>query len=281
MKIGIVGLGLIGGSIAKALKELTNHDVYGSDLQESVVYKAKLMEAIDGPLTDEMLAQCELVIIALYPKDTVDYLKSHQDLFRKSSFVIDTCGVKEYVVQEALPIAKEKGFHFIGGHPMAGVEFSGFAHSQKLLFRNASMILTPPSSLGIEQLEQLKAFWLSLGFTNVEITNPARHDQLIAFTSQMAHVVSSAYVRSPLAEEHRGFSAGSYKDLTRVAKLNADMWSELFLLNREYLISELDGLVERLTQYRNAIAHTDEEALKALLQEGTDRKIALDHTRKK
>lgn len=281
MKIGIVGLGLIGGSIAKALKELTNHVVYGTDLQESVVYKAKLMEAIDWPLTDELLAQCELVIIALYPKDTVDYIKHNKDLFRKDSFVIDTCGVKDYVMREALPIAKEKGFHFVGGHPMAGVEFSGFAHSQKLLFRNASMILTPPSSLGIEQLEQLKAFWLSLGFTNVEITNPDKHDQLIAFTSQMAHVVSSAYVRSPLAEEHKGFSAGSYKDLTRVAKLNADMWTELFLLNREYLVCELDGLVERLTQYRNAIAQTDGEALRALLQEGTDRKTALDHTRKK
>lgn len=276
MKIGIVGLGLIGGSIAKAIKQNTGDTVYGIDIQESVVYKAKLLDAIDGPLTVETLQICDMIILALYPKDTIAYLKEHGGQFKEEALVMDTCGVKETVLLDAVPIAEQYGFQFIGAHPMAGIEFSGFEYSQKFLFKNASIILTPPSGTKIEAVEQVKRFWLALGFTNVEITSPEKHDQLIAFTSQLAHVVSSAYVKSPSALEHKGFSAGSYKDMTRVAKLNADMWTELFLLNRNNLVEEIDGLIERLGHYRSAIEDGDEKALWALLQAGTERKIALD-----
>jgi prephenate dehydrogenase len=276
MNIGIVGLGLIGGSIAKAIKQNTEYTVYGIDIQESVVYKAKLLEAIDGPLTADALAICDIVILALYPKDTIGYLREHGGQLKEKALVIDTCGVKEAILVEALPIAEEYGFQFIGAHPMAGIEFSGFEYSQKLLFKNASMILTPPTGTSIEVVDMVKRFWLNLGFTNVEITSPKKHDELIAFTSQLAHVVSSAYVKSPSALEHKGFSAGSYKDMTRVAKLNADMWTELFLLNSDHLVEEIDGLIERLGYYRDAIADGDEKSLRALLKAGTERKIALD-----
>lgn len=282
LKIGIVGLGLIGGSIAKAIQEYTDHTVLGMDRDEGVQWKAKLIGAIDDRLTLENLSSCDFVIIALYPADTVAFIQEHAHRFSKDTLVMDTSGVKRFVMDEVVPFAEREGFRFIGAHPMAGVEHSGFAHAQKTLFRNASLILTPPPGLSIKTLETAKLFWLSIGFGNVEITTPDRHDRMIAFTSQMAHVVSSAYVKSPRAEEHKGFSAGSYKDLTRVAKLNPTMWSELFQLNKDHLTEELDELIHRLTLYREAIATDDTEVLRNLLDEGAQRKIALDHgTRKR
>jgi prephenate dehydrogenase len=276
MKIGMIGLGLIGGSIAKAIKQNTEHHVYGMDLQDSIVYKAMLLEAIDDKLTDEILKECDLVIIALYPRAAIDFINEKKDDFKKGGIVLDCCGIKEDVCDIAFPIAEEYDFIFVGGHPMAGIEFSGFEHSQKTLFKNASMILTPSSGTDINTMAKLKKLWLSLGFSHVQISSPEEHDRMIAFTSQLAHVVSSAYVKSPVAAKHKGFSAGSYKDLSRVAKLNPDMWTELFLMNQGNLVNELDLIIEHLNEYRQAIKDGDEEVLWKLLKEGTDRKIAID-----
>lgn len=276
MKIGIVGLGLIGGSIAKAIKQNTEHEVLGTDLQEPVILKAKLLEAIDGKLEEEMMASCDTVILALYPAATLDFVKVHRNAFKKGAVVIDCCGVKEAVCSEIAPIAAECGFSYVGGHPMAGIEFSGFEHSQKTLFKHASMILTPQSDMTIQEMERLKKFWVSLGFSHVQISTPEEHDRIIAFTSQLAHVVSSAYVKSPTSLRHKGFSAGSYKDLSRVAKLNETMWTELFLLNRENLVAEIDGMIERLKQYRDVIEEGKEKDLWDLLHEGTERKVLID-----
>ncbi|NLP29684.1 MAG: prephenate dehydrogenase [Clostridiales bacterium] len=275
MNIGIIGLGLIGGSISKAIKENTDYKVFGTDLKESVIYKAILLEAIDERLTDDILPSCDIVIVALYPEDCIDYIKKKASLFKKSSIVFDCCGVKRSVCSEVQHIAEQNGFLFIGGHPMAGLEYSGFAYSQKALFQNASMILTPPDGIKIQLLEKIKHFWLSLGFTNVEITSPEKHDQIIAFTSQLAHIVSSAYIKSPKAPLHKGFSAGSYKDLTRVAKLNADMWTQLFLMNKDNLVSEIDGLINRLTEYRDSLNDNNERKLWHLLEEGTKKKLSI------
>ena len=276
MKIGIVGLGLIGGSVAKAIKQNTEHEVFGTDLQESVIFKAQLLEAIDGRLTDDMIGKCDYIILALYPGATVEYVKSHRNAFKKGAVVIDCCGVKGAVCAEIYPIAAEQGFSYVGGHPMAGIEFSGFEHSQKSLFKHASMILTPQTDMTIQEMDRLKKFWISLGFNHVQLSTPEEHDRIIAFTSQLAHVVSSAYVKSPTALKHKGFSAGSYKDLSRVAKLNETMWTELFLLNRENLVTEIDGMIERLQQYRHAISEGREKDLWNLLHEGTERKVLID-----
>lgn len=276
MKIGIVGLGLIGGSVAKAIKQNTEHEVFGTDLQESVIFKAQLLEAIDGRLTDDMIGKCDYIILALYPGATVEYVKSHRNAFKKGAVVIDCCGVKGAVCAEIYPIAAEQGFSYVGGHPMAGIEFSGFEHSQKSLFKHASMILTPQTDMTIQEMDRLKKFWISLGFNHVQLSTPEEHDRIIAFTSQLAHVVSSAYVKSPTALKHKGFSAGSYKDLSRVAKLNETMWTELFLLNRENLVTEIDGMIERLQQYRRAISEGREKDLWNLLHEGTERKVLID-----
>ncbi|MDD2189877.1 MAG: prephenate dehydrogenase [Eubacteriales bacterium] len=276
MRIGIVGLGLIGGSIAKAFKQNTEHEILGTDLLESVICKAILLEAIDGRLTDDNTGQCDIIILALYPGATVEYLKNHQKDIKKGTIVMDCSGVKEAVCAEIQPIAAEREFKYVGGHPMAGIEFSGFGHSKRNLFKHASMILAPQSDMSIQDMELLKRLWLSLGFNHVQISTPEEHDKMIAFTSQLAHVVSSAYVKSPQALKHKGFSAGSYNDLSRVARLNETMWTELFMLNRKNLVEEIDGMIERLHEYRDAINDGKEKELCELLREGTERKIIID-----
>lgn len=275
MEIGIIGLGLIGGSLAKAISQNTDHTVYGTDLSQQVVKKAVLVDAIEQPLTDRLLPHCQIIIVALYPRDTIDYVKSNAHLFKEGAIVVDCCGVKRLVCNELIPFAEENGFLFVGGHPMAGREHSGFTYAQKSLFNNASMIFTPTKG-PIESMEKLKDLFTSIGFTNIEIATPADHDKKIAFTSQLAHVVSSAYIKSPTAREHMGFSAGSYKDLTRVAKLNEDMWTELFLDNPDNLTAEIDTLIGNLKDYSDAIKAKDADTLKRLLREGREKKALID-----
>ncbi len=276
MKIGIIGLGLIGGSIAKAIKENTEHDVLGHDIDPTIVHKALLLNAIDLPLAEEDLSECQVIIVALYPRDTINYITAHSHLFQKDAIVMDTCGVKGFICNALEPISKKNGFYFIGAHPMAGTTHSGFNYSEKALFDNASMVITPMKGTPIEKVELIKKLSISIGFTNTQISTPEEHDQVIAFTSQLAHVVSNAYVKSPTALLHKGFSAGSYVDLTRVAKLNENMWSELFIGNKKFLASEINGLIERLTLYKTALESSDEPTLKKLLKEGSDLKIKID-----
>lgn len=276
MRIGIVGLGLIGGSLAKALKYNTEHEVLGTDIDRGVLLKAKLLGAVDDELLPEQLPSCDLVITALYPQDTLDYITQHAQSFKKGAIVMDCCGVKRVICETLWQCAKENSFLFYGAHPMAGLHFSGFAYSDVHMFSNASMILLPPDNADINDLANLKHLFLSIGFTNIQISTPEEHDRIIAYTSQLAHVVSNAYVKSPQAQVHNGFSAGSYKDLTRVAKLNADMWTELFLDNVDNLTEELDGLIENLQQYSRALHEKDAKTLHALLKAGSDRKEKID-----
>lgn len=275
MEIGIVGLGLIGGSLAKAISQNTDNTVYGCDTSDQVVKKAVLVDAIEQPLNDKLLSQCDIVIVALYPHDTIEYVRKHADLFKPGAIVVDCCGVKKPVCDELIPLAEEKGFLFVGGHPMAGIEHSGFTYAKKSLFNNASMIFTATKG-PIESMSRLKDLFTAIGFTNIEITTPEEHDRRIAFTSQLAHVVSNAYIKSPTAQQHAGFSAGSYKDLTRVAKLNEEMWTELFLENPENLTYEIDTLIENLQQYRDAISSRDAETLRRLLRDGREKKAIID-----
>ncbi len=276
MQIGIIGLGLIGGSLAKALKYNTEHTVLGADKDRGVLLKAKLLGAVDEELREQDLPACDLVVVALYPQDTLDWVRAHAAALKKGAVVLDCCGVKRAVCTPLYACAKENGFHFYGAHPMAGLHFSGFEYSAVTMFQNASMVLLPPDDADIETLALLKALFESIGFTNIQISNPDEHDRIIAYTSQLAHVVSNAYVKSPEAKVHKGFSAGSYKDLTRVAKLNADMWTELFLDNRDNLAAELEGLIENLQQYAAALKAGDGETLHALLEAGSTRKEQID-----
>lgn len=272
MKIGIIGLGLIGGSMAKAIKEATEHTVYGYDIVESTILAAQLTQAIDEPLDEKKLKECDIVIVSLYPEATVDYITKNADNFKKDCIVFDCCGVKRFVCDKINPIAKDHGFTFIGGHPMAGTQFWGFSSSRATLFKGASMILTPCGFSDISVLDKVKHFFISLGFSEIIFSSPEEHDKIVAYTSQLAHIVSSAYVKSPAAASRKGFSAGSYKDMTRVAKLNDEMWTELFIENSDNLAAEIDALIKNLQEYKNAVSDRDSERLSALLKEGKNAK---------
>jgi len=274
MKVGIVGLGLMGGSMAKSVKNRTAHTVYGIDLDKETMTLARLCGAIDGPLTDETLPQCNLVLVAIRPQAAVDWVREHAPQISKSAILVDLCGVKRVVVEQIAPIAEEQGFAYIGGHPMAGRERGGFTASTDDLYVGASMILTPDKRTDMKLLETLQAFFLDVGFAKLTFSQPEEHDRIIAFTSQLAHIVSSAYVKSPEAQRRRGFSAGSFKDMTRVARLDEDMWTELFLDDADFLTHEVSVLIGHLEEYRNALEARDAEKLHALLKEGRELKAA-------
>ena len=276
MKIGIIGLGLMGGSLAKAISFGTEHMVWGTNRSPETVQKALFVGAIEKELTNDDLKECDLVIVSLYPQASIDYIKENATLFKKGSIVMDISGVKRYVCDALYEVAKENGFVFIGAHPMAGLHLSGFEHSTAKIFNNSSMILTPYEDTAWGQINTVKELFLSIGFTNIQMSTPQEHDKIIAFTSQLAHIVSNAYVKSPNALMHKGFSAGSYNDLTRVAYLNEDMWSELFLENRDNLINEIDSIVENLVQYKEAMKNNDRETLTKLLREGKLLKEQID-----
>lgn len=275
MKVAIVGLGLIGGSMAKAYAE-AGHTVYGGELDPRVVDFAMMAGAVCGHLTAENLPQCELVLIAVPPQAAISWLKSNAASIAKTATVIDLCGTKRVVCDACFPLAEEYGFTFVGGHPMAGTHNSGFKYARSNLFHNAPMVLVPPQGHDMALLDKLKNLLAPAGFGKLSVTTAADHDRIIAFTSQMAHVVSNAFIKSPTALIHKGFSAGSYKDLTRVAWLNPDMWAELMLENRDYMLDELNVLIDSLTAYRKAIADDDFPALRTLLDEGKRRKEEVD-----
>lgn len=276
MNVGVVGLGLIGGSMAKAIKRSTDNKVFGTDINETVVCRAQLLEAIDARLDANSLKMCELVIIALYPQAAIDWLHENADNIAKDAVVIDVCGIKIPVCQQCQALAHEKGFCFIGAHPMAGTERTGFEASNGTMFAGASLILTPEAGTMIESLERVVSLAKAIGFAHIEITTPEHHDEMIAYTSQLAHIVSSAYVRSPLSLSHKGYSAGSYRDMTRVATLNEDMWTELFMTSRQPLMHELDELIARLQEYSEALHSEDADKMRALLRDGREQKARAD-----
>lgn len=276
MTVGIIGLGLIGGSLAKAYRRTPELTVLGWDANESVTEFAQLAGAIDAPLTDDRLEELDLLLLAVYPEAVVQQLERLAPLLAHHTMVIDCAGTKVRVCGRAFPLAAAHGFRFLGGHPMAGTQFSGFKYSRADLFDGAPMVLVPPSFDDIELLDEAKRLLAPAGFGRISLTTAEAHDRRIAFTSQLAHVVSNAYVKSPTAREHDGFSAGSYRDLTRVAWLDPDMWAELFLEDREPLLAELDCLIDHLAEYRDALADRDFPRLRQLLDDGRRIKREVD-----
>ncbi len=272
MKIGIVGLGLIGGSLARALAESGKHFVLGLDRNRSSLLAAKMVGAIENELNDENIGECEMIIIALYPEATVEFVENYAQKIKKGAIVADCGGVKRPICAPCERLAEENGFVFIGAHPMAGTQFSGFNASRGNLYKNATMIITPKENTDIRALEKFRGVLNDAGFGAVNFTTPEEHDKVIAFTSQLPHIISNAYVKSHTAVKQKGFSAGSYRDLTRVSKLNEKMWTELFFENKDNLISEIDFLIDRLNEYSAALKSDDKEGLVALLKEGTDSK---------
>ena len=276
MRAGIIGLGLIGGSMAKAYKRDPRWEVFGANRSKSIVDFAIIAQAIDGELTDEILPTLDVLFLASFPQGVIDQLKAVAPKLSKKCVVIDLSGIKEKVCDQCFPIAEEYGFTFIGGHPMAGTHNSGFKYSREDMFDGAPMVIVPPVFDDIELLDHIKLLLQPARFGRFSVITAQEHDKRIAFTSQLAHVVSNAFVKSPTARAHDGFSAGSYRDLTRVAWLNPDMWTELFLENRDALLFEVDTIIASLTKYRNALNDNDFDTLRALLDEGRRIKEEVD-----
>jgi len=286
LNIAVVGLGLIGGSICKALKKNTFHHIMGMDLNSDVCDKALKIGAVDEIISEEMLGKADMTILCLYPQTLVEFVKKNAEKFKKGSIVTDSCGVKEYVVNGCTDILEKYGIIFVGSHPMAGREFSGFDYSTDDLFVGASYIVTPTESTPKMAVDLISTLACCMGFSKVVTSTPRQHDINIAFTSQLAHVVSNAYVKSPSLFNADGFSAGSFLDLTRVAKLNEDMWSSLFLCNKTALLLELDTIISNLNEYKTAIENDDADSLRKILKVGRERKeksieLYAEHNREK
>lgn len=275
MTVGILGLGLIGGSLARAYA-LDGHTVYACDKDEHMLSFAQLSGAVHGILTRETIPQCQLILLAIYPGGSAAWLESNGEWIGRDTLVMDCCGIKREICARCFPVAAKYGFTFVGGHPMAGSQFSGFKYSRANLFRGAPMVLVPPRFDDMALLQRVKDALLPCGFGSFSVTTAAEHDRMIAFTSQMPHIISNAFIKSPTAASHEGFSAGSYRDLTRVAWLNPQMWAELFLENRDNTLYELNHYIESLSAYRDALQNGDLQELVSLLEEGKLRKEEVD-----
>ena len=275
MNVCILGLGLIGGSLARAYA-LAGHTVYAIQRNESMLSFAMLAGAVHGKLTEETIPKCDLILLAIYPDGSASWLEQNAHLISSDALVIDCCGIKEEICRRCFPLAERYGFTFVGGHPMAGSQFSGFKYSRADLFAGAPMVLVPRDFDNMQLLDRVKRALEPCQFGSFSVCTAQEHDRLIAFTSQMPHVLSNAYIKSPTALGHKGFSAGSYKDLTRVAWLNAPMWAELCMENRENMLFELDTYIESLQSYRKALQERDTETLTMLLEEGKLRKEEVD-----
>ena len=275
MNVGILGLGLIGGSFARAYA-LEGHTVYAIQRNESMLSFAMLAGAVHGKLTEETIPKCDLILLAIYPDGSASWLEQNAHLISSDALVIDCCGIKEEICRRCFPLAERYGFTFVGGHPMAGSQFSGFKYSRADLFAGAPMVLVPRDFDNMQLLDRVKRALEPCQFGSFSVCTAKEHDRLIAFTSQMPHVLSNAYIKSPTALGHKGFSAGSYKDLTRVAWLNAPMWAELCMENRDNMLFELDTYIESLQSYRKDLQERDTETLTMLLEEGKLRKEEVD-----
>lgn len=275
MTVGIVGLGLIGGSFAKAYHE-AGATVLAWNRSRSVLDFAIMSGAVDAELTEDNIAACDLVLIALYPEATIEWFRRMAPHIGSHPVVLDCGGTKRTICAACFPIAKEHGVTFLGGHPMAGTQYSGFKNAKATMYHGAPMVIVPPDFDDVLLFDHVKQLLQPAGFARFSFTTAEAHDEMIAFTSQLAHVASNAYIKSPTAKKHKGFSAGSYKDMTRVAWLAPHMWAELFMENKEFLLKEIDCYIEHLSEYKTAMEHDDEETLIRLLDEGKKRKEEVD-----
>lgn len=275
MNVGILGLGLIGGSMARAFSK-AGHRVFAADTDSMILDFAQLAGVVTGELNTALIPQCDLLLLCVFADASAGWLETNAARVAPSALVMDCCGIKKSICDRCFPLAERYGFTFVGGHPMAGSHHSGFKASRSNLFQGAPMVIVPPRYDDPALLQRVKDALSPCGFKSFSVTTAEEHDKLIAFTSQMPHIISNAFIKSPTALSHTGFSAGSYKDLTRVAWLNPTMWAELFLSNREHILQELRTLIGELTKYQQAIEGNDHAQLIRLLDDGRKRKEEVD-----
>ncbi len=269
-RIAIIGLGLIGGSVAKAVRRNSDIDIIGWNRSRESLTEALHQNIINGIWDKKSVLEAALVLLATPPAATIDFLKENASYFKPGTVITDVCGVKTSIVKECEPICKENGLYFLGGHPMAGKEKGGFLNSDESLFEGASYIITPTEQTKKIAIERVTKLAKIIGAREISVTTPEEHDRIIAFTSQLPHVLAGAYVKSPACLERKGFSAGSFMDVSRVATADEKLWTELFSLNAENLCAEIDTLIKNLAAYRDAIKNNDSKTLAALINEGCE-----------
>ena len=282
--IGLVGLGLIGGSFAKAYKtRAPKFKVYATNRTKSTLQKAIDEGFVDGVLDEKTIPECDLILINLFPEAAIKYIEEHKQFFKPNTIVADTCGNKRGICKEGFRISEDEDFCFIGAHPMAGTQYSGYANSKPDMFLGSSLVLVPTlkSEYDITPrhemiISRLRTLLAPIGFGEYRVTDAATHDKMIAFTSQLGHVIASSYIRNPAATECYGFTGGSFRDMTRIAYCNSSMWSELFIENKDNLTKEIDNLIYELNKFREAISEGDYETLKMMLDEGSERKAKME-----
>ena len=280
MKIGIIGLGLIGGSLGRTIVNRTLDTVYAFDISKKAMLDGKLLTAYHKPLDEENIKELDVIFFSLYPDALEQALEEYCPKLKDGCLVCDCCGNKRRVSEQMQRLAKKyPKLEFISTHPMAGREFSGVNHSTATLFDKASMILVPVKA-SLKTTAWLKQYVLDLGFGGVVMSTAEKHDEIIAFTSQLAHLVSSSYIKSETAGQFMGFSAGSFRDMTRVARLSPEMWAQLTIDNSDFLVGEIESLIKSLGEYKSALENKDKETMKKLLADGNEKKLISEKMRR-
>ncbi len=271
MNILVSGMGLIGGSFCKALKKYTNNTVTGYDINKDIEKLALSEKSIDRIFNGDY-SEIDIIIVCTYPEITEKYFCETIPKLNKNTLITDVCGIKGEMSERIHRFAENYKIEYIPIHPMAGKEVGGYSNSTADLYIRANMVITPFSNSDKSKTALLSELSENIGFRKIVVTTPQEHDKMIAYTSQLAHIVSSAYVKSPSLDKESGFSGGSFQDMTRIATMNENMWTSLFMQNRENLEKELTVLIENLEKYRKALSENDSETMKKLIKEGSELK---------
>ncbi len=270
MNIAVVGMGLMGASLAKAVLKYTPHKIFACDINGDTLRAAKESGACSEILSDDNSGDVDIIVFALRPRAAIAEMRKLCPKLKDGALVFDLCGNKRILADEMYALKRRFGaLRFCGAHPMAGKERGGIANSDAELFRDCFVVLTPIDG-DIASAKEVENLFLRIGARGAKFATPKEHDEMIAYTSQLAHVLSNCYVQNPLALKHKGFSAGSFQDLTRVARLDPEMWTELFSENSDNLSSCIEDLIKRLSEFKDLLESGDNDAMKKSLEYGVE-----------
>ena len=277
VKFLIVGLGLIGGSYAQALTDLGYEVGAITRSQSSIDYAVenKIIAHGTTEITKDYVSKFDVVVFALYPKVLLKWIEDNQSYFKKGALITDVTGVKSPIVYKIQEILRED-VEFVGAHPMAGKEVYGVQNADKSIFRSANYIVTPTEKNTKEAIEQCKQLGKILGFKTIAELSPEKHDEMIGFLSQLTHCIAVSLMTCKDSEHLVDYTGDSFRDLTRIAKINDEMWSELFLLNKKELLSQMDLFMDKFKSLRDSIENEDKEQMKEIMRLSTKRRSLFD-----
>lgn len=274
-KIAIVGLGLLGGSYAKGLSR-ANYQIIGIDINlESIEFAKKLNWIYKGGDDPSLVSEADIIIFALYPVTLLEWIKENQKYFKPNAIITDVTGIKVKVLEE-LKTTLRKDVEFIASHPMAGKEVSGIMYSDTSMFEPANFIIVPTEENSEEGINVVKEIATVLNFNNIVSLNPKEHDEMVGFVSQLTHVIAVSLMNSKDNTHLVDYTGDSFRDLTRIAKINGELWSELFMMNKDNLASEIDDFVESILHFKKALVEEDLQEIKRLFEQSTTRRKCFD-----